>query len=585
MRNLTHQTGGPLFLKQLFAATAGPLVLLLLFVASIITPAQAGSPSASAVASAHPTATAAGHEILAAGGNAFDAAVAISATLAVVEPAGSGIGGGGFWLLHRAKDGYETMVDGRERTPLQGHRDMYLDESGNVIRGLSMNGPLAAGIPGEPAALVHIAKKYGRLPLKQSLTPAIRAAREGFAVDEHYRKRAGFRLKVMQQDTETARIFLLNNEVPPVGHIVKQPDLASTLEKIASEGRKGFYQGSVAKKLVDGVRKAGGIWSLEDLKAYRAIERQPIRGEYKGIQVVSAPPPSSGGTALVEMLNILSAYDLENMDDTSRTHVIVEAMRRAYRDRAEYLGDPDFVDVPTKGLTHPYYADTLRKSIQLNRATPSSELKHSPILQEGEDTTHFSVIDEEGNRVAATLSVNYPFGAAFVPAGTGVLLNDEMDDFSAKPGIPNAYGLVGAEANAIAPGKRPLSSMTPTFLETEEKLAILGTPGGSRIITMVLLGALEFAANKPPQAWVSVPRFHHQYLPDSIQIESDSMSTEQQEALRAKGHTLKQLNRTYGNMQAILWDKKTSQVSAASDPRGGGEAAVITHLKKGLSHQ
>lgn len=582
--SLTQYIGGTLFLKQLITKAAGPLVLLL-FVVTCLKPAYADTPPASAIASAHPTATAAGHEILAAGGNAFDAAIAVSATLAVVEPAGSGIGGGGFWLLHRAADGFQTMVDGRERTPQQGHRDMYLDDAGNVIPGLSMNGPLAAGIPGEPAALAHIAEKYGRLTLKQSLAPAIRAAREGFAVNEHYRRLAGFRLKAMQKDSETARIFLHNNELPPIGHIVKQPDLALTLEKLANEGHEGFYEGEIARKLVDGVRKAGGIWTLEDLKAYKAVERTPITGEYNGIKIISAPPPSSGGTALVEILNILAPYNLEALGQVNRTHVIVEAMRRAYRDRAEYLGDPDFVDVPTQGLTHPVYADKLRKGIKLDKATPSSELPGSPLDQKGEDTTHFSIIDQHGNRVAATLSINYPFGAAFVPTGTGVLLNDEMDDFSSKPGVPNAYGLVGAEANAIAPGKRPLSSMSPTFLETDNRVAILGTPGGSRIITMVLLGILEFAENKPPKEWVSAPRFHHQYLPDAIQFERDGFNAALQAQLQAKGHALKPLSRTYGNMQAILWDKKNQQVLAASDPRGAGEASVMEHTKKGLSHQ
>jgi len=572
MNILSHCLDGISFLKQSYIRAAAPL-LLLVFVA----PAHASTPPASAIASAHPTATEAGHEILAAGGNAFDAAVAISATLAVVEPAGSGLGGGGFWLLHRAKDGYQTMLDGRERAPLNSHRDMYLDESGEVVPGLSMNGPLAAGIPGEPAALVHIASKYGRLPLKQSLAPAIRAARKGFAVDEHYRKRAAFRLEAMQQDPETARIFLLDNKVPPLGHIIKQPDLANVLVAIAEQGRTGFYQGPVAETLVNAVQAAGGIWTLQDLKEYRVIERPPVRGEYNGLHITSAAPPSSGGVALVTMLNILSAYDLEKIDAATRTHIIVEAMRRAYRDRAEYLGDPDFVQIPVKGLTHPYYANTLRQSIDASRATPSRLLKGNTLKQAGKDTTHFSVIDQDGNRVAATLSINYPFGAAFVPPGTGVLLNDEMDDFSAKPGVPNAYGLVGAEANAIAPGKRPLSSMTPTFLESEDRVAILGTPGGSRIITMVLLATLEFAANTPPSAWVSSPRFHHQYLPDTIQFESGAIDIEGQNKLQARGHALKPLSRNYGNMQAILWDKKGDTVSAASDPRGGGLASTQKH--------
>ena len=551
------------------------MVLLFAFIASA--QAQLKAPSASAVASAHPIATAAGHEILAAGGNAFDAAIAVSATLAVVEPAGSGIGGGGFWLLHRAKDNFQTMVDGRERAPLAAQRDMYLDNNGTIIKGLSMTGPLAAGIPGEPAALVHIAEKYGRLPLSKSLAPAIRVARDGFAVDERYRKLAGFRLKQMQKDSETAAIFLHNNEAPAVGHIIKQTDLASTLEAIATSGRAGFYSGEVAKKLVEGVRKAGGIWSQQDLDQYQVVERQPIYGEYNGIRITSAAPPSSGGIALVTMLNILSGFDLDKMDETTRTHTIVEAMRRAYRDRAEFLGDPDFIDIPTDKLSHPFYADGLRNSIRLDRATASNNLPGVVQNSAGQDTTHFSILDQEGNRVAATLSINYPFGATFTPAGTGVLLNNEMDDFSAKPGTPNAYGLVGAEANAIAPGKRPLSSMSPTFLETNDRLAILGTPGGSRIITMVLLGALEFSADKPVTDWVSRDRFHHQFLPDSIQFEIGTLTETQQQQLKSLGHELKAINRKYGNMQAILWHKASNQVAAASDPRGNGTADIYKH--------
>ncbi len=548
------------------------LLFALLVVTSPITAAQ--SPQAHAVASAHPIATAAGHEILAQGGNAFDAAVAVSATLAVVEPYGSGMGGGGFWLLHRAQDGFEVMIDGREKAPAAAHRDMYLDKNGDAIRHLSLNGPLAAGIPGQAAALAHIAKRYGKLPLSQSLAPAIRAAREGFPVSDHYRKLAGFRTKAMQADKETASIFLQKNQVPDTDHLIKQTDLANTLERLAKHGKAGFYEGPVAQALVKGVREAGGIWTEQDLKDYSVVERKPIQASIGDIRITSAAPPSSGGIALVTMLNILSGYELNTMTDAQRTHVIIEAMRRAYRDRAEYLGDSDFVDVPAERLTHPFYADGLRNSLRLDRATRSDELPGVAPQSKGEDTTHFSVLDSEGNRVAATLSINYPFGAAFTPKGTGVLLNDEMDDFSAKPGSPNAYGLVGAEANAIEPGKRPLSSMSPTFVETDNAVAILGSPGGSRIITMVLLGTLEFLDDKPVEQWVSRPRFHHQFLPDAIQFEPNALSTELQTELKALGHQLKPMSRQYGNMQAILWDKQSNKVSAASDPRGIGAAEV-----------
>ena len=570
----THSSiSGDLRIKQLTIKTAGLLVLLFAFMGAT----KAHTPPSAAVASAHPIATAAGHEILAAGGNAFDAAVAVSATLAVVEPAGSGIGGGGFWLLHRARDDFQVMIDGRERAPLAAHRDLYLDDNGEVIPGLSMNGPLAAGIPGEPAALAHIAEKYGRLPLKQSLAPAIRAAREGFAVNKPYQKLTGFRLKHMQADQETARIFLHENDIPALGHMIKQHDLANTLEALAEHGRAGFYQGEVAKKLIQGVRNAGGIWSQKDLDEYKIVERHPIHGNYKSIRITSAAPPSSGGIALVSMLNILSGFELDKMDEATQAHTIVEAMRRAYRDRAEYLGDPDFVDIPTERLTHPYYADGLRNTIRLDQATSSNALPGVVNNSHGQDTTHFSILDQEGNRVAATLSINYPFGATFVPAGTGVLLNNEMDDFSAKPGVPNAYGLVGAEANAIAPGKRPLSSMTPTFLETDDKVAILGTPGGSRIITMVLLGILEFAASKPPIDWVSRPRFHHQFLPDAIQFEPNALPQDVLINLSERGHALKPMKRQYGNMHSILWHKEEHRVDAASDPRGAGTALVKKH--------
>lgn len=530
-------------------------------------------PPAAAVASAHPMATEAGLEVMRAGGNAFDAAVAVSATLAVVEPYSSGMGGGGFWLLHGA-DGREVMVDGRERAPLAAERNMYLDEQGNVVQGLSMNGPLAAGIPGQPAALAHIAEKYGRLPLAQSLAPAIRAAQEGFEMTPHYRRMAGFRRDVLRASPPAAEIFLKGGEVPPEGHVVRQPELAKTLEAMAERGADGFYEGEVAQALVRGVKEAGGIWSMRDLSDYEVVEREPIRGRYGEFTITSAAPPSSGGIALVTMLNILDGYDLQSLAPAVRKHVIIEAMRRAYRDRAEYLGDPDFVDVPVERLTDPDYAAGLRAAIRVDRAMPSALLPGFTAGSRGTDTTHFSVLDTEGNYVSATLSINYPFGSGFVPEGTGVLLNDEMDDFSAKPGVPNAYGLVGAEANAIAPGKRMLSSMSPTFVTGPDGTAILGTPGGSRIITMVLLGVLEFTEGRDPAAWVAAPRYHHQYLPDKVFFEPGAFTPEEQESLAGFGHKLQPLGDRYGNMQAILWHRESKQVKAASDPRVEGHAEV-----------
>jgi gamma-glutamyltranspeptidase/glutathione hydrolase len=534
-------------------------------------------PPAAAVASAHPAATAAGLQILAAGGNAFDAAVAVSAVLAVVEPYSSGIGGGGFWLLHVAADGRDLMIDGRERAPLAATRDMYLDDAGRFVPERSLNGPLAAGIPGEPAALVHLAEHFGRLPLTTTLAPAIELARDGFEADAVYRLMAEARLSVLRASPAAAAQFLIDGEVPAEGALIRQPDLAATLARLAEQGHDGFYAGSVAKALAEGARAAGGIWSLDDLARYRVIERTPITGSYRGWRIVSAAPPSSGGVALVQMLNMLSGFDLDTLDGARRVHLVTETMRRAYRDRAQFLGDPDQVDVPVARLTHPYYAAGLARDIDLLHATPSVPIagQTGAPASEGTDTTHFSILDTEGNRVAATLSINYPFGAGFVPPGTGVLLNDEMDDFSAQPGVPNVYGLVGGEANAIAPGKRMLSSMSPTFLESEQGVVILGTPGGSRIISMVLQGALGAVAGGAPADWVATPRYHHQFLPDEILFEPGALTAAEQDRLRSMGHRLTPASRPYGNMQLVYWDRVAGRVSAASDPRGIGAAEVM----------
>ncbi|KAF0190633.1 MAG: gamma-glutamyltranspeptidase [Gammaproteobacteria bacterium] len=549
----------------------GLLFVLLLVVTGGV---HAGRLPGMAVATADPLATAAGLEILDAGGNAFDAAVAVAAALAVVEPYSSGIGGGGFWLLHREAGAVDVMLDGREQAPGAAHRDMYLDAAGNVVAGASINGPLAAAIPGVPAALDHLARHYGKLPLNRALAPAIRYARNGFVVDEHYQRMARFRLETLRRSAAAAAIFLHDGDVPPLGHVIKQTDLAGTLERLAASGAAGFYQGEVGTRLVDGVRAAGGIWSPDDLAGYRVVERVPVRGSYRGMQIVTAAPPSSGGIALLEMLNVLDGYDLAAYPAVTQKHLIVEAMRRAYRDRAEYLGDPDFVDVPVARLTHPLYAAGLRAGIRTDRATPSAMLPGTAGAAGGNDTTHFSILDRDGNRVAATLSINLPFGSAFVAPGTGVLLNDEMDDFSAKPRVPNAYGLVGADANAIAPGKRPLSSMTPTFLENDRGIAILGTPGGSRIITMVLLATLDYAAGGDPAGMVGLKRYHHQYLPDEIQFEPGALTDAEVAGLTALGHTLAPRSDPYGNMQAIVWNRRTGRIEAASDPRYGGGATV-----------
>lgn len=526
----------------------------------------------SAIASAHPVATSAGFEILAQGGNAFDAAIAVSATLAVVEPMGSGLGGGGFWLLHRASDGYQIMLDGREKAPAAASRTMYLDKQGKVIEGLSLNGALAAAIPGLPAALVHLAEKYGKLPLRQSLQPAIRAAEDGFAVYPRYQQLLEFRKPYLNNAAE--KIFLgKDNDIPAIGTVIKQIDLAATLRRLAIAQRDGFYKGETAKKLLHSVKQAGGIWTQADLDDYRVIERPPVTGNYRGARIVSAALPSSGGIVLVEILNILSGFDLDVLTPVQRKQKILEAMRLAYRDRAVHLGDSDFIQVDQSHLTSMKYADLLRTNIG-SKATPSDFLSESP-MQEGQDTSHFSIIDYAGNRVSATLSINYPFGSGMVAAGTGIILNDEMDDFSASPGVENGYGLIGSSANAIEGGKRPLSSMTPTFIEKDDSVLVIGTPGGSRIITMVLIAALDYLHNTGEiNDWVARGRYHHQYYPDIVQFEADALSEAEQAELSAMGYVLKARDRKYGNMQAVLLNTRDGSLQAASDPRWLGHAEV-----------
>ncbi|MCI0653494.1 MAG: gamma-glutamyltransferase [Methylococcaceae bacterium] len=532
----------------------------------------AATPPHNAIASADLLATEAGFEILDQGGNAFDAAVAVSAALAVVEPYSSGLGGGGFWLLHRASDGKETMIDGRERAPFAASSDLFLNSAGDFDQQRAINGPLAAGIPGMPAALAHLADHYGRLPLQTSLVPAIRHARQGFVVGESYLKSIAARHAVIKDFQAAANIFLSNKAIPETGFRLIQKDLANTLEQIAARGHAGFYAGPVAKALVKGARDAGGLWTLRDLDEYRVIEREPLRSSYQGIRITSASPPSSGGVVLTEALNILSGFDLKPMDEISRTHLVVEAMRRAYRDRARYLGDPDFVSMPIERLTSMAYANELRAEFRLDRAGFLPDRPQA--ASEAQNTTHISIIDKEGNRVAATLSINYTFGSCFVAPGTGVLFNDEMDDFVSQAGSGNIYGLVGGDANRIEPRKRMLSSKTPTFLEDNDRIAILGTPGGARIISMVLLATLDFAQGNAAGSWVRLPRYHHQYMPDEIQYEKGALTDNQILALQKKGHQLKESSRPYGNMQAILWDKLNNKVTAASDPRGEGSAQV-----------
>jgi len=554
--------------------------LVLLVAATLALPAlAAAAPGRAAIASAHPLATEAGHEILVRGGNAFDAAVAISAALAVVEPNGSGLGGGGFYLLHRASDARQMLVDAREVAPAAATADMFLDAEGNPVEGLSTRHAKAAGIPGEPAGWQHLATRYGRLPLAVSLEPALRLARDGFVVSERMHDDLDRTLRdegmVGGGQTEFARIYLVKGAAPPVGHRLRLPDLARSLEVLARGGADAFYQGPFARRLVRGVQALDGLWTLEDLAAYRVVEREPVVASYRGLRVTSAPPPSSGGIWLATVLNVLEGYDLDALDAATRKHVIVEAMRRAHRDRAQYLGDPAFTDIPMGRLTSPDYAAGLRASIRTDRATPSDLLPSSVATGgQGQHTTHFSVLDAEGNRVAGTITLNGWFGSGIVVPGTGILLNNQMDDFVMKAGVPNMYGLVGAAANAIAPGKRPLSSMSPTFVEGRRGVAILGTPGGSYIPSMVLLGILNWNAGAEAAAIAAAPRFHHQYRPDAVFAEPEALTPSERADLEGRGHTLRPWPATIGNLQVVTWDTGTGRVEAASDPRWGGGAVV-----------
>jgi gamma-glutamyltranspeptidase/glutathione hydrolase len=543
-------------------------------------PAAAGPvPGRAAIASAHPLATEAGFEILARGGNAFDAAVAVSAALAVVEPNGSGPGGGGFYLLHRASDGRQVVVDAREVAPAAATPGMFLDANGNPVEGLSTRHALGAAIPGAPAGWQHLADAYGRLPLATSLAPAIRLAREGFVLTGRMSEDLGRALRdeglLDDGQREFARIYLVDGQPPPAGHRLRLPELAATLEVLARGSADALYRGPFAQRLVRGVVRLGGLWTLDDLAGYRIVEREPVVATYRGLRVLSTPPPSSGGAWLANVLNVLSGYELDALDSTTRKHVMLEAMRRAHRDRAQYLGDPAFTDVPLRLLTSPDYAAGLRASIRADRATPSDALPgYVDAGNPGVHTTHFSVLDAEGNRVAGTITLNGWFGSGIVVPGTGILLNNQMDDFAVKAGVPNMYGLVGAAANAIAPGKRPLSSMSPTFVEGARGVAILGTPGGSYIPSMVLLGILAWQSGADAAAIASAPRLHHQYRPDAVFAEAGALTPGERAGLEERGHSLRPWPGTIGNLQVVTWDVATGRVDAASDPRWGGAAAV-----------
>jgi len=547
-----------------------PLLVGVALLFALLGSAHAAPPRVGAVASASPLASAAGIQILREGGNAFDAAIAVTAALAVVEPNGSGLTGGGFYLLHRGSDGLDKVIDARERAPAAATRDMFLDASGEPVPNLSTESALAAGIPGEPAGLAWLAAHYGRLPVARTLAPAIHLAREGFRLTPRLQTLLQDHLEQFAAEPDVARNFLRAGLVPDAGTLIRQPELAHTLELLATHGLGSFYRGELAQRLVGGVRAQGGIWSEQDLADYHAVERDAVVGHYRDARIVSVPPSSSGGVALIETLNLLAGFDLPPAGSVARLHLIVEALRRVYRDRAEFLGDTDFVSVPVTHLTDPGYAATLRAGIDLDHATPSAELPGFTEPAQGPQTTHFSIIDRNGNRVAATITLNFWFGSGRMIAGTGLFLNDEMDDFSIKPGVPNGYGLVGNAANAIAPGKRMLSSATPMFIETPDRILIAGSPGGSLIISMAVQATLGFLDGEDAAQIVAAPRIHHQYLPDLVMFEPGALDETQVSGLEALGHHLKVQSRRWGNMQAVIYNTKTGHVEAAADPRGEG---------------
>jgi gamma-glutamyltranspeptidase/glutathione hydrolase len=559
--------------------------VLFLVVSPVVSkePASAQRPNGAVIASQHHLATDAGQEILAKGGNAFDAAVAVSSTLSVVEPVSSGIGGGGFFLLHDGKTGRDIFVDARETAPASATPAKYLDAKGELDRDKAENGPMSAGIPGLPAALVHLAKKYGRLPLSVSLAPAIRIARDGFDVYPRMVVNYAERKEAMERFAGTRKVYLADGDPPELGEKLRQPELAHTLELLAKLGNDGFYRGEIASKIVADVNKYGGHWTAADLSAYQVKERAPIRFKYRDFDIVTAPPPSSGGVCLAEILQILEGWDLAKLDEAHRAHVLVEAMRRAYRDRTLYLGDPDFVKMPIARLTSDDYAAGLRASILPDKATPSAMLPGDKPPLEGNNTTHFSIIDNEGNLVSATQTVNLGYGSGMVVDGAGFLLNDEMDDFALRPGTPNAYGVLGYDANAVAPGRRPLSSMAPSFMIGKNKVAALGAKGGSRIITQVLLGMLGIESGLTPEQVVALPRFHHQYLPDTIVMEPGALSPATLKTLAAMGYDSIEHSPTpwIYYMQVAEWDRRSGVLSGAADPRNVvGSAKVVNRTER-----
>ncbi len=520
------------------------------------------------VATEQELATQVGLDILKQGGNAIDAAVAVGFALAVVLPNAGNIGGGGFMVLHDAKSGKNIALDFREMAPINAKKDMYLDAKGEVVDGKSLFSHNAVGVPGTVAGLEYALKKWGTMPLSKVIAPAITLADQGFIISDVLGKTLADEAQNLGKWESTKAIFFKNGKPLNAGDRLIQKDLAASLRLISRQGSKAFYEGDIAKKISGEMAKHGGIMTLQDLKNYRVVERKPIEGNYRGYQIATMPPPSSGGIHLVQMLNMLEHYPIKDygVNSAQGIHTLAETMKLAYADRSEYLGDPDFVNIPVKGLTSKYYARDLIKTISPTKARPSSDIKFgNPQGYESDQTTHYSLMDKAGNAAAVTYTLNLNFGTGIVAEGTGILLNNEMDDFSVKPGVPNAFGLVGGEANAVAAKKRPLSSMTPTIVLKDNKpWLVTGSPGGARIITTVLqtiTNTIDHGMN--PAEAVVTPRIHHQWLPDELRIE-DGISPDTIKLLERQGYKIVQ-KAPMGRVQIIQAD--ASGFYGYSDPR------------------
>jgi gamma-glutamyltranspeptidase/glutathione hydrolase len=533
------------------------------------------------VASTNEVASQVGVDIMKRGGNAIDAAIAVAFALAVTHPAAGNLGGGGFMMI-RLKNGKSTAIDYREMAPAAASHNVYLDKDGNLIKGEggSLVGYRAAGVPGTVRGMELALKKYGsgKLSWSELIEPARRLA-NGFTVTYNLAKSLRGNNDYLSQYPETKRIYLKSGKFYNEGELFRQPDLAATFARLQTSGPNEFYEGQTARMIVDDIKHHQGLITLADMHGYVAKERQPVRGSYRGYEVISMPPPSSGGAVLIEMLNILEGYDLGKLDSGSseRYHLMTEAMRRAFADRAEFMGDSDFVKVPVAGLVDKAYAAKLRSNINLQRASTSAEISAGqPVGHESEETTHFTVVDAAGNAVANTYTLNNSYGSAAVAKGTGIILNDEMDDFAAKPGTPNMYGLIQGERNAVAPHKRPLSAMTPTFVLRKDGSLwfTVGSPGGPTIINTalcVITDVVDYGMNI--QQAIDAPRIHHQWLPDELIFEPYGLSGDTQKVLLSLGHKLA-APRYLGDAEGIMIEEKTGMRLGATDPRRSDGSAV-----------